>query len=56
MSEIAPLALSVLRIPVHEILSTEGLKGIIDAANSVNTATDYAGEYFTKCSDTSTTV
>ena len=46
MSVIAPLALSVLKIPVHELLSTEALKGITDAANSVDAATDYAGEYF----------
>ena len=46
MSGIAPSAISGLRIPVHELLSTEALKGISDAANSVITATDYTGEYF----------
>ena len=44
MSVIAPLALSVLRIPVPELLSTEALKGIIDAAISIEAATDYTGE------------
>ena len=46
MSVIASQALSVVRIPVHELLSAEALKGIEDAAVSVDTATDYTGEYF----------
>ena len=46
MSVIAPVTLSVLRIPVHELLSTEAFKWRTDAANSVDAATDYAGEYF----------
>ena len=46
MSVIAPSALSVVRIPVHELLSTEALKGITDAANSIDAARNYEGEYF----------
>ena len=46
MSVITPLAISVLKILVHELLPTEALNWITDAANSVDAATDYAGEYF----------